>query len=72
MATHLCKDIKELESAEAAKLSITKLENSWLLNYCSLATEYDVRVGEADELNEVIQSLSLKINYCPYCGEILK
>lgn len=52
--------------------SDTEPHEDWYLASFVLATEYDVRHGEADELGETISASQLLIEYCPFCGAKLR
>lgn len=43
-------------------------EKHWELFSIWLANESDVISGEADEIGEVLNLSSMKVNFCPFCG----
>ena len=74
---HVCSDINATNRAQGFGISVEKFQpepdalESWYLCYTSFATDDEVRAGEAAESGEVMAEVSLLINYCPLCGELL-
>ncbi len=65
---HSCKGQDDLNLAEGLKVFVKKEEGSWYLISKSLAMDFDVRAGEADEVGEVMTESYIAIKYCPFCG----
>ena len=72
-AQHIC---AENELPQLLRVLDTEPEDKseqrhWALFSVWLATAEDVAVGDATELDELLNLSSVKIQFCPFCGEKL-
>lgn len=70
--SHHC---SENEEPETDSIQLVDYEDApfphWFLITKDYADERDVRMGEADEVGEIVAECWHAINFCPFCGEKL-
>jgi len=53
-------------------LSFNTEAESWFLIYENYADQQEVRTGEADSEGELLISIEMAVQFCPFCGVHLK
>jgi hypothetical protein len=65
---HLCPTLERRTHYPFYRVRCLRQQGAWYLCHESFAGEQDVIAGEADHVGEVISSLQLLIQFCPFCG----
>lgn len=71
MAEHSCSYVEELKSSSCFQIKLNYENDGWFFCHISIASDIDVKSGEAETVGEEMSRLNVKINYCPFCGELL-
>lgn len=66
MAEHICRYIRELNTTKNFQISLKHEINTWFLSHSSVASEIDVKGGEAETVGEELSRLKLNVSYCPF------
>ncbi len=69
--THCCNELKldqDGDEDDSLFMQYDHEAKSWMLVYKSYADDKEVEMGEAEYRGELVFSIELKINFCPYCG----
>ena len=71
---HQCKQNHLPEHLKIFNISVddSGLPPNWEFFSIWLANEADVQSGEAEEVGELMNLSSVKINFCPFCGSELE
>jgi hypothetical protein len=69
---HSCKLLSSSSASTALEITIGQDNFQWLLCYQTYATDDDVKSGEAEFIGEKLGEITIAIQYCPFCGSILK
>jgi hypothetical protein len=69
--THICRWLLEHEDSPFYAIKIRKNGEDYFLEYKSFSSKQDVISGEADYVGEEMSRYSLRINFCPFCGQNL-
>jgi len=70
--THICSQQPEDNASKIMKCEFSgQNDKYWYFANVWLVTFYDVEVGEAEYVAEVLNSTMVIINFCPFCGKRL-
>jgi len=74
LSTHNCEEnhLPEHLRILCVELDESDSQQQWEFFSIWFANKSDVAAGEAEEVGELMNLSSVKINYCPFCGENLE
>lgn len=71
MEKHFCEYLNEVNGYKGFNVEISYGDSFWFLHYKSIASELDVRSGEAAFVGEELSNVKLMVKFCPFCGCVL-